>query len=246
MYKRYENKSQLDKNQKIKLLEEYNQFYENEKRTKGIEKLNVKMPREVFENILDEIGTILIEKANDMSKNGLVKDFLEHNTLPISMSKLLPDDFRTFCLLLNALKQWVSAESAATDRYLLGGTARETCRKVVKKCIITDEALGKDPQLHHPVRDGRPPILISKKGHELIENQQKILNGNDDPIWEEIKSIRKTRNMSWVQLHEGCNAILDNKIKCRPNAKSFARTVIRETGLGAEEILQLLDSKTNT
>lgn len=37
--------------------------------------------------------------------------------------------------LSNALKQWVAAESAATDRYLLGGTARKQCRKMADHCL---------------------------------------------------------------------------------------------------------------
>jgi hypothetical protein len=246
MYKRFENKIQLDKNQKIKLLEEYTKYYENIIKSQGIEKLNVKIPRGIFEDILDKIGTILIEKAKELSKNGPVKDFLDSNPLPGSMAELLPDDFRTFCLMLNSLKQWVSAESAATDKYLLGGTARAICRNASTKCVITNELLTKDAELHHPLRDGRPPILISKKGHNLIEYKQGITDNEDsNPIWAKIKSLRKDRNMSWKQLREGCNALLDFNKNCRAGAKSFANTVIRETGLNAEEILGLLDSKNN-
>lgn len=242
MYKRYENKNKLNKDQKIKLLEEYNQYYENIKNSKGIENLNIKIPRELFENILDKIGTILIEEANHLSKKSSVKDFLDNNPLPENMAKLLPYDFRAFCLMLNALKQWVSAESLATDRYLLGGTARTTLKEAAKKCIITNEALTKDAELHHPMRDGRPPILISKKGHDLIEHQLGI-SDNDDPIWSKIKSLKKDKHMSWTQLREGCNAIICHTMNYRTGAKSFANTIIRETGLNAEEIIQLLDSR---
>ena len=68
-------------------------------------------------------------------------------------------------------------------------------------------------------------------------------NTSNDPVWNKIKKLKKQRNMSWIQLAEGCNAIL-GKIPasaCRPNAKSFANVVIKETGLEAKEILELLN-----
>jgi hypothetical protein len=244
MYKRFENKNKLDKSQKIKLLEEYVKYYEEIKNSQGIEKLNIKIPRELFYDITDKIGTILIEKSNELSKNGTVKDFLDNNPLPENMAKLLPDEFRTFCLILNALKQWVGAEQAATDRYLLGGTARTTIREAAKICIITNELLTKDAELHHPLRDGRPPIFISKKGHNFIENQQGVSDGNnEDTIWQIMKSLKIKKHGSWGLLREGCNAILDPSKKYRANAKSFANIIIRETGLNAKEIINKLDSK---
>ena len=246
MYKRFENKNKLDKSQKIKLLEEYLKYYEDIKFSQGIKKLNIKIPQKVFDDITDKIGTILIEKSNELSKNGTVKDFLDNNPLPENMAKLLPDKFRTFCLILNALKQWVSAEQMATDRYLLGGTARTTLREAAKTCIITNELLTKDAELHHPLRDGRPPILVSKKGHNIIENQQGISGGdNGDEIWQKMKFWKKEKHGSWELLREGCNAILDPNKRYRANAKAFANTIIRETGLDAKEIIEKLDSKNN-
>lgn len=242
MYKRFINEKPLNKSQKLELLEEYNLFYENEIKLKGLENLNVKIPREFFENILDEIGTLLVTKASELSKNGTVKDFLDNNPLPEHLADLLPDDFRAFCLIINALKQWISAEQAATDRFLLGGTARNTCKEVSKKCIITNEQLTKDAELHHPLRDGRPPILISKKGHNLIEYQRNV-SDDEDPIWNKIKSLKKEKHGSWELLREGCNAILGTNMNCRPNAKSFTNTIIRETKLKPEEIIELLNSK---
>jgi hypothetical protein len=241
MYKRFENKNKLDKSQKIKLLEEYTKYYENIKISQGIEKLNIKIPRELFDDIIEKIGTILVEKSNDLSKNGTVKDFLDNNPLPKNMEKLLPDEFRTFCLILNALKQWVSKEQAATDRYLLGGTARKTLKEAAKICIITNEILIENAELHHPLRDGRPPILISKKGHNLIENHQSIFDGiNGDTIWEKMKFLKKEKHGSWKLLYEGCNAILVPCKNYRPNAKTFANTIIHETKLNAKEIINKL------
>jgi hypothetical protein len=126
----------------------------------GNEVLNVKIPREIFENVLDSIGTMLNEQAITMAnEEGPVKDFLQANPLPPHMKKLLPDDFRTFSLLLNSLKQWVSAESAATDRFLLGGTAKDTCRKAVDKCIVTGEHLGENKdEAGRMCRGGQTPL----------------------------------------------------------------------------------------
>jgi len=243
MYKRFENKNKLDKSQKVKLLEEYLKYYQELNISQGIGKLNIKIPREFFDDVIDKIGTILIEKSSELSKKGNVKDFLDNNPLPENMAKLLPDEFRTFCLILNALKQWVSKEQLATDRYLLGGTARETLKEAAKKCVITNEQLTNDAELHHPIRDGRPPILISKKGHNLLENQQSISSDdNEDRIWQKMKEMKVKKHSSWELLREGCNTILHPVNNCRANAKSFANTIIRETGLNAKEILNKLDS----
>jgi hypothetical protein len=242
MYKRFVNSKPLTKQEKISLLEEYNKWYEDKIKEIDISILNVKIPREVFEPILDKIGTWLVNEAKQTSKEGVVKQFLDDNPLPPHMKDLLPDDFRAFSLLLNGLKQWISAESAATDRYLLGGTARDTCRNISVKCIVTNKSLGEKPELHHPLRDGRPPILLSKIGHDLIENQQTNSSDDGDDMWSKIKNIRTKKHMSWVQLREGCNALMGTA-NCRAGAKSFAKTIMKETGLSPEKIIEMLNSK---
>jgi len=40
------------------------------------------------------------------------------------MAPLLPNSVRAFCLLLNALKQWVNKEQIAMDGYLFSSFAR--------------------------------------------------------------------------------------------------------------------------
>ncbi len=251
-FKRFENENTLNKKEKVELITEYVDYYKILIAEKGLDALNVKIPRNAFESILDKIGEILIEESVKISKNGVVKEFLDSNPVPPHMSDLLPDEFRTFSLMLNALKQWVSAESAATDRYLLGGTARQTCRGVVSKCIVTGEVLSQDAELHHPARDGRPPILLSKQGHTIVEGfkpkpNTKIIDideqDSNSEIWEKIKQIRTEKHMSWVQLREGCTAIIDGSNICRPGAKSFANKIIKETGLNANQIIRLLELK---
>lgn len=250
-YIRYKSEIALSKSEKVNLMAEYIEYYQRLINEQGLETLNVKIPREVFDDVLDHIGSFLNNKAIEMAtEDGPIKEFLEANPLPPHMKELLPDDFRAFSLLLNALKQWVSAESQATDRYLLGGTARNTCREAVDKCIVTGEDLGIEPQLHHPLRDGRPPILLSKKGHELIEqNNQRNRYDNEEKddsneeVWNTIKQIRSKKSQSWAQLREGCNSILTGSFNCRPGAKSFANVVVRDTGLSASAILEILDKK---
>jgi len=248
-YKRYKSEIVLSKPEKVKLMSEYIGYYERLFKKQGLDILNVKIPRDAFANILNEIGGVLNQKAVEMAiEDGPVKDFLEENPLPPHMKGLFPDEFRVFSLLLNALKQWVSAESLSTDRYLLGGTARATCKEAVNKCIITGEELDENAELHHPLRDGRPPLLLSKTGHNLVEQNNQISSSAnsdevDNDVWNTIKEIKTKKNQSWVQLREGCNAILTGKYNCRPGAKSFANVVSRDTGLSASDILKILDYK---
>ncbi len=245
-YKRFENEKLLSKDEKKNLMSEYIRYYEDLIKERGIHELNVKIPRKVFALILDDIGTLLVDEANRLAnEDSQVKDFLKAHPLPPHMESLLPENFRVFALLLNSLKQWVSAESAATDRFLLGGTARQTCREAVKTCIVTGGELGEKPELHHPVRDGRPPILLSKKGHDKIEQftQNDTLENNENKKWTDIVQLRKEKHMSWVQLREGCNAVLTGGKNYRAGAKSFAKKVIKETGLDANQIIELLNKK---
>lgn len=245
-YKRYKSETMLPKAEKVSLMSEYVDYYERLVQEQGLDTLNVKIPREVFAPLLDQIGMLLNERAIEYSKAGPVKDFLDANPLPPHMQELLPDDFRAFSLMLNALKQWVVAESAATDRYLLGGTARRTCRDAVFNCIVTGEELGADAELHHPLRDGRPPILLSKTGHVQVEQRHQAGTSAcspDDGIWLRICALKKEKHMSWVQLREGCAAMAEGVSANRPGAKSFANTVIRETGLDVQAVVGLLDER---
>jgi len=243
MYKRFENQRSLTKTEKLDLLKKNNEHYRKLIKEKGIEQLNIKIPRNVFENTLEKIGSLLLEESERLSKNGPVKSFLDENPLPDFLEGLLPDNFRVFSLLLNSLKQWVAAESAATDRYLMGGTARNICRNASTHCLVTNEVLGKDAELHHPMRDGRPPIFLSKNGHDQIEGQKKGNYTSNDPVWDKIKGLRTQRHISWEQLAEGCNTLLGKipESNCRPGARAFANKVIRETGLKAKEVLDLLN-----
>lgn len=244
-YIRPTNKQKLSKPEKLDLLKEYAEHYRHLIETDRTA-LNRKVPRESFRDLMETLGEMLLtESAKLAVKTGPVRDFLNENSLPQSMKEGLPDEFRAFCLALNSLKQWVAAEQAATDRFLLGGNARGLCREAVKTCLVTNLALGQDIELHHPVRDGRPPIPLSKKGHDEIEGQ--VATMHNDPISRTLCALKSEKNHSWAQLRRGC---LDQLGRPEPwpskasasGARGFAKKSATATGLGYEQILEWLKS----
>lgn len=248
-YQRPKSENQLSPEEKKRLLSDYLAFYQTQVQI-DIANLNKKVPRETFAAVMDEIGEILLRKSSEMvNDNEVIRNFLTETPLPPDLAKLLPEEFRVFCLLLNGLKQWVVAEQLATDRYLLGGTARASLRKLVDKCIVTGETIGSDGELHHPVRDGRPPILLSKKGHSFIEGQVsgKTLEADDDPVTIGIKKVRSDRNRSWFQLRDGCLSQLGLPVQFsssrrQSSSRTFAKKVHEESGLTYQQILEWLDN----
>jgi len=171
-YRRPQSSIRLTKPEKFDLLAKYFEYY-RDLAAKVPASLNVKANREAYADLLDQIGELLLARSAEAVKvRAPVREFLDANPLPEALKGLLPDEFRAFCLALNSLKQWVSAEQLATDRYLLGGTARQLCRQAASSCVLTGEPFdGQTVELHHPVRDGRPPIPVSKTGHDQIEGQ---------------------------------------------------------------------------
>jgi hypothetical protein len=210
--------------------------------------LNQKLPRDVFKELLDLLGGVLLRETRDLSvKPGPVRDFLELNKLPQSLTQLLPPEFRVFCLALNALKQWVSAEQQATDRFLFGGNARNELRTVTGSCVVTGKSLNGDCELHHPVRDGRPPIPLCNEAHDTIEQQKSKINDSSDPNLVIISKIRSKNNNSWKNLRRGCLELIGEKVRHSTTAvgagsRAFARKASNETGLSFTQIVDLLDS----
>ena len=261
VYQRPQSKQRLSPEEKKQLLKDYSEFYRVQAQI-DIQNLNKKIPREAFEAFLDEIGCKLLEASAEMAKSNLdIQNFLADTPLPLELQILLPDEFRVFCLLLNALKQWISAEQQATDRYLLGGTARKALRSVTDHCLVTGKEIGGDGELHHPVRDGRPPILLSKEGHSIIVGQVKKpkaliiqskdlietpMKGNSIETTEIIKSIKKNGHNSWIQLRNACQEHLGNPVtfttpNVRSTSRSFAKKVRSETGLSSQQLLDWLN-----
>lgn len=171
-YERPRSKVQLSKDERAALLKECFAHYGALAKTDP-NALNRKLPKAAFEPILDHVGRLLLDEAKRAAESeGPIRTFLRENPLPPGrLERLLPDEFRAFCLVLNALKQWVSAESLATDRYVLG-EARDDLRGALEHCLVSGSPLaGETIELHHTVRDGRPPIPLGKAGHALLEGQ---------------------------------------------------------------------------
>lgn len=245
-YQRPVNRKALSRDQKVSLLKEYTSHYEREV-AHDPNALNRKVPREAFSELLDDIGTLLVQESARMATEaGPVAEFLDATPLPSSMEALLPRQFRAYCLAMNALKQWVSAEQAATDRYLFGGTARELCRSVTSTCIATGELLGSEIELHHPVRDGRPPLPLSKHGHQILEGQQSARS--EDPLEASLIALKREGNRSWVMLRRGCLDLLGKPQPVTSKAvasssRTFARKAAEASKLSYVELLEWLDAK---
>lgn len=203
----------LSPDDKKALLAEYVAYYEQVLNEQGLQALNVKAPRAVFVPILDKIEALIHAEVDAIcsQQSHEIHTFLNENPLPDCLNTLLPKEFRVYSLLLNALKQWVAAKSADTDKFLLGGRAREYCRDAAECCIVTKVPLCDESrvELHHPMRNGRPSLPLSKHGHSIVENQtprcvvrsEKNLQAEDfaSPC-EHICWLRKERYQSWAQL----------------------------------------------
>lgn len=245
-YQRPRSDRTLTKDERTVLIQSYLNHY-RELAKEDLAVLNRKIAREAFGTLLDEIGSLLLEKSAELaSATGSVRDFLSANPLPHPLKGLLSDEFRVFCLALNALKQWLAAEQAATDRFLLGGTAREECRRAATICLVTGDPLDlAKVELHHPVRDGRPPIPLSKQGHKRLEGQ--VGSPPDDSTAAKIRAIKKHLHRSWVNLRKGCLDILGRETAYSPSSvaassRTFAHKVSQETGLTPEQILDWLNA----
>jgi hypothetical protein len=109
--------AKLTPDEKRQLLRDYFAEYRKLAEEQSPHVLNQKLSRKEFNELLDQVGELLVNAAASLSSQpGTVRQFLDANPLPASLAGRLPDEFRAYCLALNALKQWVSAEQAATDR----------------------------------------------------------------------------------------------------------------------------------
>jgi hypothetical protein len=245
-YHRPQSSVRLTKPEKLGLLVDYFEHYRELAATDPA-LLNVKASREASARLLDQIGDLLLAWcAEAVTASGPVREFLDANPLPAVMKGLLPDEFRAFCLALNSLKQWVAAEQAATDRYLLGGAARQLCRQAVASCVLTGEPLDcRTVELHHPVRDGRPPIAVTRASHARIEGQGS--GEGADPQIAPLRALLRKMGRSWKSLRLGCRALLGHPVhvgsrSVLASSKTLARKATELTGWSYEQILEWLDT----
>ena len=101
-------------------------------------------------------------------------------------------------------------------------------------------------ELHHPVRDGRPPIPLRKKRHRVIEGQTSP--AGDDPLEQALGALRRKRNGSWAHLRRGCLDLLGRpepwvSKASAANARAFARRAAETTGATDANILAWLESR---
>ncbi len=246
-YQRYKAVRKFEGSNRRQALQKYLDHYAGIAATSpGL--MNQKLPRKVFEKVLDEIGALLQQRARELAASDpdMIK-FLERNTLPPCLGAELTPEVRAFSLLLNSLKQWTVAEQSAMDRFLISGGVREELRDLAQSCPIAPESFVKGQvELHHPVRDGRPPIPLSKKGHETVEGIVAI--DPNDRVAKQLIAHRKetSRTYSWRSLRLGClmelgQSSYDKTVSRHKTARSNVAWVKKETSLSAETILETLE-----
>jgi len=245
-YIRPKSDHKLSPEEKRELLQEYFDYYGEISRSNP-KLLNSKLPRGAFDNLLNQVGELILFEAEKLTEGDTeVSEFLAENSLPEHLEQYLPKEFRAYCLALNALKQWLSAEQAATDRYIFGGTVRSQCKSLGNSCLVSGTpATDCTIELHHPVRDGRPPIPLAKEVHAEIEGQVSAKK-EGDKYMEVIYPIKRAGNRSWVMLKLGCELLMGiaNTSKSKnvqSSSKTFARKASEASGLSYQELLEWIE-----
>ncbi|GAB5439662.1 MAG: hypothetical protein Fues2KO_00110 [Fuerstiella sp.] len=111
-------------------------------------------------------------------------------------------------------------------------------------CLVTGQTLdAATVELHHPVRDGRSPIPLSKAGHDQIESASQ---GNHDPVETTLREIKEKGSRSWVMLRRGCLTLLGEEYAASipavlASSKTFARKATEATELDYRELIDWLD-----
>jgi hypothetical protein len=111
--------------------------------------------------------------------------------------------------------------------------------------MVTGESLELNVELHHPVRDGRPPVPISTRGHDLIEHQTKLTS--DDPVEASLIELKRQGNRSWAMFRRGCLDLLGTphpvtSQSTAARARTFARKAADLSNMSYSEILSWLDA----
>lgn len=249
-FKRIQRTHPLSADDRTILLSNYFEYYSNTynsiKGEKGegfaLELLNVKMPNTILNYAINQIANEFQKQLNDLVLNSDVQLFLQENPLPEPLTNLLPPEVRIYSLLMNSLKNWVSAEQPYTDKYLLGGNARKRCRTAAVNCIVTNTELAfGEIELHHIIRDGSPPIPLSKEGHRIVEKyrEDKLTSGLSEK-YPELTKEKKKRKASWVMLRNGCNSLISSDHIAKSSERTWAKKAAEITGLSYVDLLSLL------
>jgi hypothetical protein len=246
-YARFRAGRKIGAQERLKALSEYIAHYEVIAKEQP-QLLNQKLPRKVVHPILDGIGSSLKTVASQLTAHSDIQEFLRRNEPPICIGHELTDEVRIFCLLLNALRQWTVAEQSYMDRFLFSGNVRKEIRKLATRCPVSSERIGPTTkvELHHPVRDGRPPLPLSKNGHDKLEGF--VVVARDDKDGQKLVEHRRSANppYSWKKLRVGC---LDHRDETDSDlnedylrkARAVLGRVRRGTAMEVEQIWAVLD-----
>lgn len=201
---------------KEKALKAYIEFYREAAR-RNPESLRVKLKRSHLQPFLDEIGEHVAGLAKQIgdvkgpeSEHGrAVQQFLEDNPIPGDIGKYLNLELRAYAILVHGLHQWAVGQSLATDRWVISGNARDTFRACTDRCVVTDEPFGTEEiELHHPARDGRPPIPVSAKGHKIADD----VFDPQDPKGKMLVALKKRLRYAWSVIWQGCKIELGQPV----------------------------------
>lgn len=245
-YRRYRVSGKIKGEAKKTALADYIRHYTEIARTNPA-LLNQKIPKRVSEAVLNEVGSLLQRYARELSTNeGPLKEFLDRNPVPVCLGRELTDEIRVFSLVLHALRQWATGEALAMDRLLISGNVRKDLKELFTICpVAPDDTDTSKVELHHPVRDGRPPIPLSKRGHDTVEGLLVLEDG--DRAGAALVALRRDYGpISWKRLRVGCMALIENPPEgfadsYLANARSWARKAKKITKLEETPILAFLD-----
>lgn len=232
-------------------------------------KINSKVPREAFDEFIDELISLFYKYAEYYTNNDTpVRKFLNDNNPPKELKQYLPNKFRAICLMLNGIKQWLSKEQTNSDKFILGAGYKKLLKEGFKTCIVTNTPINSSSkfEFHHILRDGTPPIPLTPDGHRKIEgisqNSNSIVKGGEN-FRHEIHQSSKTNILSVNIPEEKYSDIVHKRISpIKQNGHyswvqlrkqlntsiqvgvvkgSFAIKAIEASGLTAVELLEWLN-----
>lgn len=198
-----------------------------------------------------------IQFVNAVSMNALsqasasLTSFLRENPWPSEMMDddlVLSEQDRAKVVVLNAVKQWVSKESRYLDTIFTGGSFRKKLRALCaeRNCPICERPFAQlKIELHHTVRDGRPPVPLCSQCHQKLERQSQ----SDSPPVSDVKRIRASRNASWKNLHKATKSLQElrhgpfSTQNVENASKSIVRLIMRETKLSLRELQSIIEEQ---